>query len=311
MFNLVAATDEFFTRKQLYLPRQQSWYPSEASVAWVDAHDISRVSGNCLRKSYLRYTGIYMGEEVDAYTQWIFALGKAVEEILVKQWQCMGIWEANNIKFYNRDYNLSGEIDVILKEPDTKTPFIVEVKSFAGYYATKEIIGSKKGGEGHPKTSQLLQTLIYLYECKHLFPYAKMIYYARDSGSRREFNISLEQELLPDGQVLTRPVVDGIMDFRFTLEDVYARYKQLATHVENKTIPPADYQKVWSPEKVEQRKLLDEISKNAYEAWQKGKENIGDWQCQKYCPYSDLCWDRKGNPRDVESTVAATTKNPR
>ncbi len=691
-FNLVTLTDKHMTREGIYLPREAHWYPSEASVAWEDSHGIARVSGNCMRKSFLRYTGLLKAEGVDAYTQWIFALGKAVENILVEQWKQMGIWHSNNVKFYNAEYNISGEIDCILREPETGRLFAVECctpdslildadyqlypfehfqssdvidqhgnsnqvaniqikdvsnipiyslhgkfdgllggfteehpiivakvrvsrylsnkkkrtyhfestsikpasqvtrgdyvcipkarfgeilcetyqdfvsqkmwpylvendlvfparkipsnykpipnkirnlsdfywllglylaegscskhavyfslhqketkiiariqqivqslwgldigirhlkdsrtkqpsnginieicsialrtlfksiipgntlkrtkriyyhklvsdpqlldqllrgawlgdgcyaskrqyrlttavptlayfyfqvaarlgfsprvkkynqqsyfnsdhiyavewgtggnkhnieplidagtfwcykvkkitsrlysgkvynleclpdhtytvgtiathncKSFYGYYATKEIMGNRQG-PGRPKTSQLLQTLIYLYECKHLFPFGKMIYYARDSGERKEFTIELQHEALPEGKVISRPVIDGLVDYRFNVEDIYSRYRQLSEYVMNSIMPQNDYEISWSAEKIEQRKELGEVSKSAYDDWKKGKGKVGDWQC-RYCPYQDFCWDKHGQPKDITKAIGTATQH--
>jgi hypothetical protein len=284
-FSLIKLTDKHMTRQQIGMPREAHFFPSEASAVWVDKHDITRVAGNCQRKSYLRYIGMTPSGEDSPYTKWIFALGKAVEEILIEQWKQMGLWIGNNIKFYDPIRNVSGELDCVLVEPDGKTLFGVEVKSFYGYEANRDLCGNKSI-VGSPKTSQLMQTLIYVDQCKSFISYFKMVYYSRDSANRVEFDITLTK----DGDV-TRPTVNGIIDYRFTLEDIYNRYDELQAHVVNKIIPEPDFELVWSDEKVEQRKLLGEVSKTKYEAWQKGKEKIGDWQC-RFCPYKDACWPK-------------------
>lgn len=125
-YDLIAATDQFMVRPQFRLHGPVHFYPSEASVKWTDSNGLPRVSGSCLRKNYLRLTGEAPGRPFDAYTQWIFSLGKAVEEILVEQWKQMGIWVANNVKFYDRERNISGEVDVVLRDPVNDEVFIVE-----------------------------------------------------------------------------------------------------------------------------------------------------------------------------------------
>jgi Holliday junction resolvase-like predicted endonuclease len=286
-YNLIENTDAFMCRKQFSLPRGVHLYPSEASVSYTDIHGLPRVIGQCARQTYYRLTGQPSSGSYDAYMQWIFALGKAVEEILVEQWKQMGIWVANNVRFYDVNRNISGELDVILKEPDG-TLFFVEVKSFASYQATKHICGNKSV-KGKPKDNQLLQALIYADLCKelNLIQYGKMIYYARDSGQRREFNISLTND-----NGLKRPVVEGTVDYRFTMEDIYERYALLQSYVNSKQLPPRDYELEWGTEKVEIRNGLGEIAKTNYEKWKKSpvKYPIGDWNCKR-CPWLLTCYD--------------------
>jgi len=288
-FSLIAKTDEWMTRRQLFLPRGLHFYPSEASVEWIDHHGITRVGGACMRQVYYRCTNTPVDGQPDAYSEWIFALGKAVEQILVEQWKQMGIWVANNIKFLDEEHNISGELDVVLTEPDG-TLYGAEVKSFYGYQATRDICGNKHQ-QGKPKTSQLLQTLVYVDLCRKLgiIDYFKMIYYARDSANRAEFDITL----LQDGEFL-RPTINGVIDYRFTMQEIYDRYAILADHINNKILPVRDFERVWDEEKVEQRHDIGEVSDTAYKDWKKRPEKnpIGDWQC-RYCPYSSICYGGK------------------
>jgi hypothetical protein len=292
--NLIAKTDEHMCRQRIHMPRKSAFYPSEASVQWTDLAGQLRTAGTCLRAAWFRYTGHAekAGQVLrpDPYSEWIFALGKAVETILVEQWKQMGIWVANNVEFYDAKHNISGEIDCIIRIPGWD-PFLVECKSYYGYAATKQICGNKSTVP-RPKTSQMLQTLIYVDQFKEYFNYAKMIYYARDSASRNEFDIALiEDASQPARGILHRPTVNGIADVRFHLEDIYDRYKLLEQYVNAKEIPPADYEIVWSPEKVYARQALGEIAKTTFEKWQKKPQQnaIGDWNCS-FCKYRNICW---------------------
>lgn len=287
-FSLIALTDAFMTRKRIRMPGNQFFNPSAASVAWEDMYGMQKVSGACLRQSWYRYMGVEGAKDNTAYSEWIFALGKAVEEILVEQWKMMGCWVANNVKFYDLERNLSGEIDVVISDPDNKL-VTVEVKSFYGYMATKEICGSPKQ-VGKPKISQLLQTLIYVDMCKkyHIADYAKMIYYARDSAARAEFDIDLVEQ-----NGVHYPTINGVIDYRFTLEDIYKRYEQLQYYLDTKQLPPRDYELVYSPEKMKQLGQTGQLSKTVWEAFQKNPKRkdaqAGDWEC-RYCPFTNICW---------------------
>lgn len=284
-YNLIAATDAWMTRKQFSLPRSlYHLYPSEASVTYIDKDGIQRTEGKCHRESWMRITKTGTPEPHDAYTQWIFASGKGVEEILVEQWKQMGVWHANNVKFYNKERNVSGELDVVIKDPKTGELIIIEVKSFAGYNNKKLIMGNKSV-KGRPKTPQLLQLLIYIDLCKGLglVDYGKLVYYARDTGDRREFNV----ELTDKGQ----PVIDGKIDHRFTMDTIYDRFDLLNSYVQKGEMPPRDYEMIWSPEKVERENQLGNIAKTNYEKWKRNhsKYPIGDYQC-KWCSLRHECY---------------------
>ena len=280
------------TRSKIHFPRKPSYYPSEASAIWIDAGGQKRVAGTCMRASWLRVTEKAKEYVLlsDPHTEWIFALGKAVEQILVEQYKEMGIWVANNVEFYDPVRKISGEVDVIINEPGTDKLVGVEVKSFFGYNATKEICGNK-GQVGSPKTSQLLQTLVYVDQLKDKIAYFKMIYYARDSAKRKEFNITLTK----DGSI-RRPTVDGIVDHRFTMEDIYSRYDELDWYVQNDAMPAMDFEPILSTETVEMRKSIGEVSKTAYDKWKKNpkKYPIMSWQCS-YCRYKQVCAKLSGN----------------
>lgn len=285
--NLIEKTDAHMCRSEIALPREPHFYPSEASVAFTNKQGKRQILGNCMRKSYFRFTGSVESSPTSPYSEWIFALGKSVEQILVEQWKQMGIWVGNNIKFYDQKRNVSGELDCIIRDPETGNLICIEVKSFYGYNATKELIGNKSQ-DGKPKDAHLMQLLIYLDQTKDVIDHGKLIYYARDSADRTEFTIKLVKDADK-----TRFAINGKIDYRFTLDDVYDRYQQLANYVCSDELPPREFELVWGPEKVEEQFAAGEISKSAYEKWQKnpGKNPIGNWEC-RWCSFSKACWSK-------------------
>ncbi len=293
-FNLIKLTEDHITRQKLFLPRGRHFFPSEASVSFIDNNEIPRVIGSCLRKCYFRLTGMEVSSSPSSYSEWIFLQGKGIENILVEQWKQMGIWVENSIRFYNEEYNISGELDVVIQDPISKELICIEVKSYHGYMAERDIGGSYNQAP-KPKDAHLLQLVIYLYLFQDRFPYGKLFYKARDSDGRQEFDVELKK--ITDNQ--TRIVVNGIVDYRFFVEDVLNRYKLLEQHIRDMILPPNDFELVWSKEKIEKLNSLGEISKTKYTDWQKkrkGKDKIGDYQCNStYCPYSKVCWTSRGN----------------
>jgi hypothetical protein len=95
------------------------YYPSEASVQFRDRHGDLTTEGGCLRASYFRVVGGFEKVATSAYSEWIFKMGKLIEEEIVLQAKEVGIWVDNNIRFYDKEYNISGEIDLLIAEPPT------------------------------------------------------------------------------------------------------------------------------------------------------------------------------------------------
>lgn len=291
-YDLFEATDNHLTRPKIRFPREKRFYPSEASVQIIDEHGDTVTHGNCLRASYFRLAGNFQGQPFDAHTMHIFGMGNKVEEMLIETWKEMGIWVDNNIKWISKEHNISGEIDAILAEPPNGQLYGVEVKSFYGYFAEKELFGDRRT-YGFPKMGQLLQTLLYTYFHRETLPYFRMVYFGRDSVKRTTFKI----ELLQEGDIFY-PVVDGEVIRSFTINDILERYHQLSEHLERNTIPPGDYQLQFNDAKIEDFRPVNlggkgKIAKTKYEKWKTGKlkanEIIGDWQCS-YCKYKSECW---------------------
>ena len=292
-YDLWKHTAEYLERPRISYPRGGNMYPSEASVAFTNEWGERQIEGGCLRKSFYRMTGVE-SEGPQARSERIFSLGKYVEVGLVEMWKKMGIWVGNNIPFVTKEFGLQlkGELDVVLVEPDGKTLYGVEVKSFYGYYAGKEIMGNKST-VGHPKTSQLLQTLIYTYltrpgggwtpELDHF----KMIYQERGDGTGRQFKV----ELVPIGDGDFRPAIDGKLVQEFTMNNVKERYLTLKEHVEKGEVPPRDFAKTYTEEKIRNMIVQGRISKTKQTAFEKRGDRFGDWQCS-YCPYAEQCYNK-------------------
>lgn len=280
---LLQLTEQHFDKKvRLPVVKDKSFYPTEASVKLDDG----TVVGSCLRANYFRSAGGFVPSPYSSYSQWIFFTGKAVEESLVEHWKQMGIWVDNNIKFRSPQYKISGELDVVLLDPETEELILVEVKTYYGYQATKELMGNPyKNIAGQPKDQNLLQILIYLFLHQHIFKRGKLIYIEKVCKNHIEFDISLVKE--GDN---TYPVINGIVKRRFSIEQVLERYKELEKYLDNKELPERDFELSYSSEKIEQLFKDKEISKTKYEKWKKKGVPIGDWNCA-YCNFKSVCYD--------------------
>lgn len=302
-FDLITATQDFVVRERIKLPTVPHLRPTEASVCFQkDGKTV--VLGSCLRAVYWRYTGL-QGTPSSFHLQMTAELGKSCELMLIELWKQMGIFIDAHVRFQSKQYNLSGEIDVVLRNPETGIVFGTEVKSFYGYHAQKEILGNKSQA-GQPKDKHLLQTLIYTRECQGVIDHFVLPYIERGDGRLKGYYISA----LPDeenGEIIYRPQVNGDIILDYTVDDIYKRYAQLLKYVDTKTLPAREFIFKYSNERIDLEYENDNISKSAYEAFKKIKkdgtvvynerERPGDWQCA-YCPFRRICYTDKGEPID-------------
>jgi hypothetical protein len=290
-YDLFEAMDRHMTRPRFRAARSKFFYPSEASVVYTDGHGDRKVDGKCLRAAYFRLSGDFQGADHNARTQYIFGQGNSVEKSLIQIWKEMGVWIDNSVKFYDYENNISGELDAILAQPPDGKLYGVEVKSFYGYHSEKEILGNKYQ-KGFPKMGQLLQTLVYLNHFRNKgLEFFRMVYFDRGGCQRRTFKIELHEE----GENLY-PKVEGEVIRSFTVNDILARYSELAHHLEMGTIPPADFELQYSDAKIHDYARKGKVAKTKYEKFKSGKlklhEKIGDWECS-YCQYKETCWPNK------------------
>lgn len=293
-FNLIQLTDRFLERdRAITEERLPHMYPSEARCI---CENTGKVLGNCLRSSYYRLTGVEQTNPPNARFHYIFMLGRLVEQFLVDRWKEMGIWLDGNVPFVDMEdgYIVSGKIDCFIRNWTRRTMIIgVEVKSFYGYHATREIIGTANQ-EGRPKMDQLLQTLYYAERYRHRgVPGFKMAYLARDSTERREFNVIPTVTSVGGEVQRIRPAVDGTIYPNVSVEGIRSSYGLLDQAVREDTLPCRDFKKVFSNDEVEAKYGDGEISKSAYDKWRRNRQNnpLGDWQC-RYCWYENHCYRR-------------------
>lgn len=284
-YSLLKHTEEHLVRPRTVTTREPHLYPSEASVKITHPDGTEEVLGTCMRAAYLRFTGEER-ESPNARSQFIFAMGHMVEDVFLEQWKQMGVWVDDDVEFYNNNYNIKGKLDAICKNPDGEK-YGVEVKSFYGYFAQTQIIGNRSV-TGKPKESQLLQTVVYANEFKNQLPYFKMIYLERGNAARTEFKIEVRPVEGTD-----RVVVNGNVETRYTIQDIYDRYSLLTEHITNRDVPPSEFKLYYDDNEIERFYSKGRVSKTNYQKFKRNSKNPnnrpGDWQCS-YCPYKKFCW---------------------
>lgn len=144
-------------------------WPSEASALRVD-QSLFKLVGKCHLAAFYRMIGMPITNPADAISAWKWIIGRAVEAELTNQAKTAGVYVAEGVKIWVPDIALSMELDIVTLDPESGNtaqgipfdPWIVEAKSFAGYFASKEIIN-----EGRPKLENLMQISMYLLEVRN------------------------------------------------------------------------------------------------------------------------------------------------
>jgi len=297
-FSLVELEDEYIVSSSGLRRSRPGLHPTEASVEY-ELDGMKLVTGKCMRASWYRSMEKPRTEDSSPGLMQKANSGKWNENGLIERWKEMGLWVDNNIKFYEKKYYLSGEMDAVLKNPLTGERIGYEVKSFYGYYANKELTGSKRPEKaGVPKDNQFLQSIIYAWEYRNDLDEYRMYYIERGDGHRVEFRIGFDE--LPSGehQVWWQQLPGKYWNFfkpekvlqPYTIENIYARYDKLLAHLKSKEIPEKDFSSCWSAEKVEWMWEHKMVGKTKYDKWVKKPETnpIGNWNCS-YCSYRSLC----------------------
>lgn len=261
-----------------------SCYPSNASC-WVQGGPTRELEGGCNRASYYRMVGEPPTNPMSEYSYYINEHGKFIEQFLIDKWMKMGIWVANNIKFFvpkegpdaKYGFPLSGEIDCFIKRHPSsrsiKDIWLTEIKTYYKWFKKRELLGTKDD-PGKPAYNNLFQIMLYLDFYSAIgIENGKILYTSRDEACQVEFDVRLKKI-----DNFTYALVNGVPDMSFTLEGVIARFKELWAYYERKELPPRDFKLVYDQKEMEEMWAAGQISKTKYQDFQKGKD-VGDWQC--------------------------------
>lgn len=296
-------TLEFMGRRQFRSAARGTLWASEASVEFTNEFNETEKLGKCKRAVWYRLKGIPQSNPPGANSQLLFLLGNVVEAEFTEIWKQMGIWENNSVRWEDRDRNLSGEYDIILREGEML--YGVEMKSFFGYYANKQILGhwsgrgaNKRFINGRPKVEHLMQASIYVDQSRDRLEGFKLIYASRDNNELAEFNITIPD---PVEKII---YINGIAESRFTLNDVYEGYAKVNRLKELDTPPARDY--TYEPDDIRVKTLHErgEVSDSAYKKHVDGKQRVTDFHCS-YCSHKDYCLGAQGDSRLEEGVPVA------
>jgi len=307
VFSLIAEEDNAVLSEvhRSFDKRRQGLYPSEASVSYMDGNR-KIVIGTCNRSVWYRTNEIPKTNPGGIKLYQTGRIGKELEKMQVRLWKELGLWIANNIKFFNKDLVLSGELDAIVKNPMTGKLMGIEMKTHYEYPARKQIYGAKKEKgtgrfiAGQPKDNHFLQALLYAWEYRDVLDEFRLFYFERGTGERVEFRIGSAKRNDGQHQCYWEQIPgrywnafqEGKVLQPYTIEDLHKRYKDLIKVLRKKEMPERDFEITWDKETIEYKYSQGKVSKTNYDKWVKNpslqSNQVGDWQCS-YCDWKDQC----------------------
>lgn len=281
---ILAKIDEHITNPLNIESRAKHFYPTGASCVGKDGV----LRGSCLRALAYDYLDIPRSGSYSPETMYTFGVGKHIELMIVEWLKEMGLFVGHNIRFYNSDFHVSGELDVVLRESfDSDSLYGLEVKSFYGPYALMECVTGRAGHPPKPKDEHILQVLLYLDNFPSL-KYFELIYVGRDKFDRAEYFIRLKEidgDMYPE---ITRADGSSYVDMNISTAGTYNRFKDLANYLKAKQLPPRDYRPVMTEEEMQKELEAGNITKNKMKSFKEGKVLTADWRCG-YCSHKTLC----------------------
>lgn len=250
--------------------------------------------GSCLRQVYLDKMLYPVSNPMGIYVQMTTEAGKLWESWVIEQFKQIGIYVNHSVKVYDPVRFISGEIDILHRNPDDNTLEVTEVKQYNGsnFGAAGSILGTKKE-QGKPKDQNLLQVFTYLLMVRDQISNINLLYIDRSCGSyynNKQYVISLHRHndcLYP--KVSYKDINGAVahyIDYRINDKAILEKENMLKEFLKGEVIPPKDYTLVYTDAQVEAKVLRGEVSKTKYSKWKDDKvaNKIGDWNCT-YCKY--------------------------
>ena len=282
-------------------------------------------ANKCARQVYYSLDFKKPLERTEALSGLRMDAGKRIEESLIRYWKDSGMDVQEQVRIdreFYKDLRIHGNADAVICHEGVE--YVVEIKSFYGYYQAKEI------REGRPNPNYVAQLALYMHYLD--IPRGILFYVDRSDMSMFQFTVELgsSEEIYVNGEPINKYVgsfIDKLATVAVSLEK------------EEAPLPDYDYKwdlnrfeeeaKTWSKSKIDSElKVFMPIERVMSEPDEKGKRKVlgyslgdilfktkddaeaehmnrvlngeipyisavhGDYQC-KYCDYKAHCLESR------------------
>jgi len=273
------------------------FWPSSASVVFTNEYGEQEVHGKCLRSEYWSCKGEKTTNKTTAYSLRIWSGGNRVEDFEIKGAKTAGIHVDDDVPFEHvlpNGNKVRGKLDAIYNVQSEDVG--IEYKTgYGNWFKRLQMgIGSNntklkitKYFKPAPKEANVLQVMLYLDHFKERLKRFFLIYLDRGDGSNHEFEMTLDTE--------GYPVIDGEVDKKYSVQNIYTRFDELKLYLDSDQVPPPDFEAMMSDERVEELHAAKRLSKKAYDGHQRWKNDeqggrrASYFMCGGYCPYELKC----------------------
>jgi hypothetical protein len=329
---------------------QLAFYPSSASCVVLDpVTGLKKVVGgpsSCLRHQYYAINKYAYTNRGSAQNELKKEMGGHIQEMVEDKLKQAGVWFGSEKRIWIPHIGLSGRLDAWCWDPESlrdgrsRIPVPIEFKSISGYQEGGVVKVSKH--KLMPKDEHIAQVLPYLDffsqwpEFFHGEPVKIVLFViSRESMTWKEHIVMLGGDghygmpfAEDERYAIVRNEIGTFQLQYLSIRGVYNRWAQLRQYLRKKEIPPRDFEKDYSNEKLAllaEKEVLNKTKRGKLATarkndpdgkgpWMPGE---GDWQCA-YCEYKDLCWTgikhqhppvlRQENPQMAEVKAPPVTE---
>ena len=95
---------------------------SSMSYSNIDGSPI----GACIKQVWLDKKNYPVSNPITTYNEYVFEAGRLWEKWLIDQYKSMGIYLDNSVKIVDNELGISGEIDILHKNPENNSIEVTE-----------------------------------------------------------------------------------------------------------------------------------------------------------------------------------------
>jgi len=284
--------------------------------------------GECGRAMFYKVIGAQATDEMSVRGRYICDAGIMYEKYHIERFKALGMFvdEQVKIEYETETINkvvVTGRMDVVIKDNEVKKG--IEIKSVSAFKAP-DIFGTA-GKMPLPAANNLMQAMLYRYWTKYI-PEGKaqniddiyLMYINRSDGAIFYYKVDLDDEGYPlltaydqqgneiydirlqnhksyeqllSGSGVADKEEGRLAELRISIRDIFNKFDTVYTHTKKKTLPPADYKMLFSPEDLEREFKLGRITKRKLTMVKKGTSSYSDYKCS-ICSFQKKCLSDSG-----------------
>lgn len=310
-------------KSPMFREKKINW-PSEALANVSNGFAV----GECQRSLFYKILGQDYTEPGSLRLKKICESGLMYEEQSIKEYKEHGMFIAEQLKIEFKipnainDITMSGKMDALIIDDGIFKG--VEIKTIDTYKADS-IFG--EGKLALPAPNNLMQAMMYKYylnnalvtDSKVKVDEVYLKYINRANGAEMYFLVDIDN----DGYAIITPISETaiigqtiklkdvksfdelarcnsnastdearLAELRININDIFKKYDSVYNYIEARSLPPKDYELVYSKNRIELEHKVGRLSKIKYNKAIKG-EAYGDKKCT-YCNYRSKCLKDSG-----------------